>query len=141
MNIKFNKRMFYLVIVLLMALPVLKHLELFLYGETTEATADHIGKQYVEYGNLTFMVYRFTVNDKNYFIEDAPDIRCDFNTKRRIIYTPRNPAKCIIPTFSYLYLSYNALLPLFILMLWVAFYTSFFTDSKEDEIITQPRLE
>jgi hypothetical protein len=49
----------------------------------------------------------------------------EIGEKVRVIYDKRNPNRCMILSFAYLYSSPNALIPGFLLLIWIAFYTSF----------------
>ncbi len=58
--------------------------------------------------------------------------------KARVIYNKRNPDKCMILSFAYIYSSPNALIPGIILLLWIAFYTSFTRPEKRRRLYHKP---
>ena len=129
--IRFNNKLFYLVIVLILILPIGKHADLFLFGKRTEGIPDHYSYVYCSGdgmggGTLTSMVFNFYVENKEYSIEGPANVKYGFNEKCKIIYKKNNPSNCIIPSFSYLYLSYSSGIYFVELIIWIAFYTSFF---------------
>lgn len=140
MKIQVNNKLFYLVITLLLILPLGRHLDLFLFGERTEGVADHL--TYVDFagdgrGTFTSMVFKFDAENRSYTIEGPVNVKYLFDEKCKIIYKKGNPLNCIIPTFTYLYLSPQASISFFILIVWIAFYTSFWQGKRPEQTEVQ----
>lgn len=127
-----------MVIALLLIFPFGRHLDLFLFGERTEGVADHLTHvDFTSDGNFTSMVFKFDAENRSYTIEGPVNVKYLFDEKCKIIYKKGNPLNCIIPTFAYLYLSTQASISFFILIVWIAFYTSFWQKKRPEQTEAQ----
>lgn len=52
-------------------------------------------------------------------------INYDLGEKRKVIYDAKNPLKCIMPNIPYLYGFRRCILPILLLLVWIAIFTSF----------------
>jgi len=111
-----------------MLLPVSKKYRLLLFGIRTEGIAVGYGEVDVRStrpGNFNYTLFRFQTEKGSFEMRGPENVIYELGEKTRIIYNKKNPVKCIIPSFAYLYSAPNALIPGVLLLLWIAFYTSF----------------
>lgn len=133
--------MFYSTILLFLLLPVGRHFELFLFGGRTDGVATYRDSSHWGSGTLTSTVFEFKVNGYSYFIEGPSNVDYKMGEKCKVIFKKKNPRRCIIPSFSYLYLSINAALSASLLITWIAFYTSFYGLKNQNKNCKSDKLE
>jgi len=146
MKIKASNTLFWIVILLILLLPVGKNYGLFLFGGRTEGIATHIHNYYSSFsswggGPISYSVFDFKVNGYTYSIEGVSNLKFDDGKKCKIIYKKKNPWRCIIPSFSYLYLSSNAVFSATLLIVWIAFYTSFYGLKKQNKLEISDKID
>lgn len=130
---KISKFKFYVILFLILLIPVSKKYRLFLFGIRTEGIAVGYGETRSKSGlpaSFDYTLFRFDTQKGSFEIRGPENFIYKIGEKKKVIYDKRNPGKCIIPTFSYLYLTPNAVIPGLLLLLWIAFYTSFTTPEK-----------
>ncbi len=131
MYLKINRNTFYITIVLIMLLPISKQWKLLMYGTRTTGVAvdyqilnQRADMQYnSSYAKTT--IFQYKVGNRNYRILGPSNSVYELGEERKIIYDKRRPSKSIIPTFAYLYSFPRIIIPLLVLLVWIAFYTSF----------------
>ncbi len=127
--LKVSKTRFYFILVLILLLPVSKKYRLLLFGTRTEgvvvdyAELIHLPVNYIDWHNCA--IIRFDANNKTYYMRGPEDVMYEAGRKMKVIYDNKNPSKSMIPAFAYFYSMPNALIPGILLLLWIAFYTSF----------------
>jgi hypothetical protein len=128
MYFKISKLKFYLILFLILLIPISKKYRLLLFGIRTEGIAVGYGELDVRFaipGNFDYTLFQFQTEKGNFEIRGPENVVYKPGEKARVIYNKRNPNQCMILSFAYLYSSPNAAVPAIILMLWIAFYTSF----------------
>jgi hypothetical protein len=120
-----NRLFFYLSLFLLLTYPVTRHLNLFIYGVRTEGIVNSGSYQRIEESVQIYRIIHFTADGVVYKVNGPLNVSYDFGTKCKVIYNKKDPSDCIIPSFLFLYTSFTAMCCYFILLVWVAFYTSF----------------
>ncbi len=127
--LKVSKAKFYIILVLILLLPVSKKYKLLLFGARTEgvvidyAELIHLPENYIDWHNCA--IIRFDANNETHYMRGPEDVMYKPGRKMKVIYDHKNPSKSMIPTFTYFYSIPNALVPGILLLLWIAFYTSF----------------
>ena len=127
--LKVSKARFYFILILILLLPVSKKYKLLLFGERTEgvvvdyAEMIHLPVNYIDWHNCA--IIRFDANKETHYMRGPEDVMYEPGRKMKVIYDRKNPSKSLIPTFTYFYSIPNALIPGILLLLWIAFYTSF----------------
>jgi hypothetical protein len=119
---------FYLILFLILLIPVSKKYRLLLFGIRVEGIAAGYGETVVrstEPGTYNWTLFQFPTEKGNFTIRGPENVIYKPGEKARVIYNKKNPNKCMILSFAYLYSSPNALVPGVILLLWIAFYSSF----------------
>ncbi|HPT12841.1 MAG TPA: hypothetical protein PLP69_09430 [Bacteroidales bacterium] len=112
-----------------------KHLNLFLYGVRAEGTISSGGSMTIDHCVQTYRMVHYVVDGVQYKLRGPLNIRYSYDTPCKIIYNKKDPTDCIIPSFIYLYTSDTAVLSGFILIVFVAFYTSFWASPKQNREI------
>jgi hypothetical protein len=147
MKIKPTNTLFWIIILLILLLPVGKNYGLFLFGGRTEGIATHIHNYYSPFSSLggsepiRYSVFDFKVNGYTYSIEGLSNLNFVDGEKCKIIYKKKNPWRCIIPSLSYLYLSSNAVFSATLLIVWIAFYTSFYGLKKQRKLEITDKID
>jgi hypothetical protein len=125
---KISRLNFYVILFMILLIPVSKKYRLLLFGIRTEG----IAIAYVDYpvspaisGNYDYTLFRFHTEKGIFEIRGPENVIYQPGDKVRVIYNKSNPDKCMILSFAYLYSSPNAMIPGVLLLLWIAFYTSF----------------
>lgn len=127
--LKVNKTKFYFILVLIVLLPVSKKYKLLLFGARTEgivvdyADLIHLPVNYIDWHNCA--IIRFDANNQTHYMRGPEDVMYEPGRKMKVIYNKKEPSRSMIPTFAYFYSMPNALIPGILLLLWIAFYTSF----------------
>lgn len=135
--INISKNKFWLVTFLILLLPVSKDTLLLLFG--TRTTAEVVGYRIVHtkpsYGESYYKskpdysykcaVFQFRTKNAIVKMNGAPYINYDPGEKRTVIYDAKDPSKCIMPNLPYLYGFRRCILPILLLIVWIAIYTSF----------------
>ena len=130
---KISKLKFYVILFLILLFPVSKKYRLLLFGIRTEGIAVGYGEWEMSStipGNFEYTLFQFQTDKGSFVIRGPENVIYELGEKARVIYNKRNPDKCMILSFAYLYSSPNALIPGIILLLWIAFYTSFTRPEK-----------
>jgi hypothetical protein len=122
---KISKLQFYVILFLILLIPVSKKYRLLIFGVRTEGIAVGYGEGDVRTYVPDYTIFRFQTEKGSFDIQGPENVIYKPGEKARIIYSKKNPEKCMILSFAYLYSSPNALVPGFILLLWIAFYASF----------------
>lgn len=131
MYLKINRNTFYITIVLIMLLPISKQWKLLLFGTRTIGVAvdyqilnQRADMQYnSSYAKTT--IFQYNVGNKNYRILGPSNSVYELGEKHKIIYDKRRPSKSMIPTIAYMYSFHRIIIPMMVLLVWIAFYTSF----------------
>ncbi|MFO7370338.1 MAG: hypothetical protein R6X09_08725 [Bacteroidales bacterium] len=127
--LKVSKTKFYFVLILILLLPVSKKYKLLIFGTRTEGVVVDYAElidlpvNYLDWRNCA--IIRFNANNKTHYMRGPEDVMYEPGRKMKVIYDRKNPSKSMIPAFAYFYSMPNALLPGILLLLWIAFYTSF----------------
>ncbi len=127
--LKVSKVKFYIILVLILLLPISKKYKLLLFGVRTEgvvvdyAELIHLPVNYIDWHNCA--IIRFKANNQTHYMRGPEDVMYEPGRKMKVIYDKKNPSKSMIPAFTYFYSIPNALIPGILLLLWIAFYTSF----------------
>lgn len=125
---KITRLKFYGILFLILLIPVSKKYRLLLFGVRTEGIAVGYGEEQVRLtmpGNFDYTLFQFQTGKGSFQIRGPENIYYELGEKVRVIYNKRDPNKCMILSFSYLYSSPNAAVTGVLLLLWIAFYTSF----------------
>ena len=124
---KISKLKFYVILFLILLIPVSKKYRLLLFGIRAEGIAVGYGEGEVRTtpANFDYTLFQFHTEKGNFEIRGPENVMYELGEKTWVIYNKRNPNKCMILSFAYLYSTPNSLIPGFILILWIAFYTSF----------------
>ena len=134
---KISKLKFYVILFLILLFPVSKKYRLLLFGIRTEGIAVGYGDWEMRStipGNYEYTLFHFQTEKGSFEIRGPENVIYEPGEKARVIYNKRNPNKCMILSFAYLYSSPNALIPGIILVLWIAFYTSFTKPEKRHKL-------
>ncbi len=137
MYFKISKLKFYVILFLILLIPVSKKYRLLLFGIRTEGIAVGYGEWDVRStmrGNFDYTLFQFQTEKGIFEIRGPENVIYELGEKARVIYNKRNPNKCMILSFTYLYSSPNALIPGIIFLLWIAFYTSFTKPEKRHKL-------
>lgn len=127
--LKVSKTKFYLILVLILLLPVSKKYKLLLFGARTEGVVVDYAElidlpgNYIDWHNCA--IIRFDAHNETHYMRGPEDMMYKPGRKMKVIYDQKNPSKNMIPAFAYFYSMPNALIPGILLLLWIAFYTSF----------------
>lgn len=70
-------------------------------------------------------VFQFSAGNAVIRMNGPQWIKYDLGEKRRVIYDARHPEKSIMPNIAFLYGFRRCILPILLLLVWVAIYTSF----------------
>jgi hypothetical protein len=135
--IKISKLKFYGILFLILLIPVSKKYRLLLFGIRVEGIAVGYGEWEMRSnipGNYEYTLFQFQTEKGNFEIRGPENVIYELGEKARVIYNKKNPNKCMILSFAYLYSSPNALIPGIILLLWIAFYTSFTKPEKRHKL-------
>lgn len=130
---KISKLKFYVILFLILLIPVSKKYRLLLFGIRTEGIAVGYGEEDGRSAipdNYDYTLFQFETENGNFKIRGPENFIYEPGEKARIIYNKKNPNNCMILSFAYLYSTPNALIPGIILLLWIAFYTSFTKPEK-----------
>jgi hypothetical protein len=125
---KISKLQFYVILFLILLIPVSKKYRLLLFGERTEGIAIAYGESNVRHTapvDFDYTLFRFHTEKGSFEIKGPENFIYKPGDRVRVIYNKSDPDQCMILSFSYLYLSPNAMIPGVLLLFWIAFYTSF----------------
>jgi hypothetical protein len=125
---KISKLKFYAILVLILLIPVSKKYRLLIFGVWTEGIAVGYGENEIRSASPAYFdhtLFRFETEKGSYTIRGPENIIYDLGSRTRVIYEKKDPDKCMILSFSYLYSGPNAMVPGVLLLVWIAFYTSF----------------
>lgn len=130
MTLYFNisKLKFYVILILILLIPVSKKYRLLIFGVRTEGIAVGYGENEIRSTAPAYFdhtLFRFDTEKGSFEIRGPENIIYNLGEKARVIYDKKNPNKCMILSFAYLYSAPNAMIPGVLLLLWIAFYTSF----------------
>jgi hypothetical protein len=135
---KISRFKFYIILFLILLIPVSKKYRLLLFGIRTEG----IAIAYVDYpvstalsDNYDYTLFRFHAEKEIFEIRGPENVIYKPGDRVRVIYNKSNPDQCMILSFAYLYSSPNAMIPGVLLLLWIAFYTSFAKPEMKHRII------
>ena len=128
---KISELQFYAILFLILLIPVSKNYRLLIFGNRTEGIAVGYGEMgTVNPGSFDYTLFEFQTEKGNFEIRGPENVIYKPGEKVRVIYNKRNPGKCMILSFTYLYASANAMISGILLLLWIAFYTSFAKPQK-----------
>jgi len=139
--LKISKLKFFVILFLILLIPVSKKYRLLLFGTRTEGIAVGYGESQ---GMSTlptgydYTFFRFDTQTGSFEIRGPENVIYELGDKARVIYDKRDPNKCIIFSFDYLYSSPNAMLPGVLLLFWIAFYTSFVIPGRSQKSYRKP---
>jgi hypothetical protein len=123
---KISKLQFYVILFLILLIPVSKKYRLLIFGIRTEGIAVGYGEmRTTSPGSFDYTLFQFQTEKGSFEIRGPENVIYEMGEKARIIYNKRNPNKCMILSFTYLYESPNAMMSGILVLLWIAFYTSF----------------
>ncbi len=123
---KISKLQFYAILILILLIPVSKNYRLLIFGARTEGIAVGYGEMGTESPvGFDYTLFRFETDKGSFEIRGPENVIYKPGEKVRVIYNKRNPDKCMILSFTYLYASPNAMVSGILVLLWIAFYTSF----------------
>lgn len=135
--IKISRINFWLITILIILIPVSKEFKLLLWGTRTSGEVVSLkishnksspnGSRAEREADYDFMcvVIEFKTKDAVVRMNGPAYVKYDLGERVTIIYDDKNPAHCIMPTLAYLYSIQHSLWLIPILMVWIAFYTSF----------------
>jgi hypothetical protein len=138
---KISKLKFYVILVLILLIPVSKKYRLLIFGVRTEGIAVGYGENEVRSTAPAYFdhtLFRFDTEKGSFEIRGPENIIYDLGDKVHVIYEKRNPNKCMILSFAYLYSGPNAMIPGVLLLVWIAFYTSFTRPEKKSKVFHKP---
>jgi hypothetical protein len=125
---KITRLKFYGILFLILLIPVSKKYRLLLFGVRTDGIAIGYGDEQVRLtmpGSFDYTLFQFQTGKGSFQIRGPENIYYEPGEKVRVLYNKNDPGKCMILSFSYLYSSPNAAVTGVLLLLWIAFYTSF----------------
>jgi hypothetical protein len=112
-----------------MLLPISKQWKLLIFGvRTTGVAVDYkILNSRAEYNSeyAKTTIFQYKVGNTAYRILGPSNSVYELGEERRIIYDQKRPSKSMIPSLAYLYSFHRIIIPILILLVWIAFYTSF----------------
>jgi hypothetical protein len=117
-----------------MLLPISKQWKLLIFGVRTTGVAvdykilNRRADYNSEYAKTT--IFQYQVGNKAYRILGPSNSVYELGEERRIIYDQKRPSKSMIPSLAYLYSFHRIIIPILILLVWIAFYTSFTPPGK-----------
>lgn len=135
--IKISRTSFWLIIVLILLIPVSKEFRLLVWGtrtsgevvsfKITHAQSLQEGTSAEREADYDFKcaVIEFRTKDAVVRMNGPAYVKYDLGQWVAIIYDEKNPDHCIMPNLAYLYSIQHSLWLIPILMVWIAFYTSF----------------
>ena len=124
-----SKYTFVLVVVIILIIPVLVKSKLLIFGERTYGKVEYHKEVFtrgLKYGgSYYYSIIKFEDND-NTTIEmwGAQNVIYKSDEKIKIAYDRKDPLNCMILDISYMYYSKSAILSGFLLLVWIALYTS-----------------
>jgi hypothetical protein len=123
---KISKLQFYVILFLILLIPVSKNYRLLIFGTRTEGIAVGHGEMRIaDPGTIEYTVFQFQTVKGSFVIRGPENVIYKPGEKVKVIYNSKNPNKCMILSFTYLYASANAMISGILMLLWIAFYTSF----------------
>ena len=125
---KVSQLKFYVILFLILLIPISKKYRLLLFGIRTEGIAVGYGEGEARTSapaNFDYTLFQFHTEKGDFEIRGPENVMVELGEKARVIYNKRNPNMCMIFSFAYIYSTPNSLVPGFILILWIAFYSSF----------------
>jgi hypothetical protein len=134
---KISKLKFYVILILILLIPVSKKYRLLIFGTWTEGIAVGYGENEVRSTapvRFDHTLFRFETEKGSFEIQGPESIIYNLGDKTRVIYAKKNPGHCMIFSFASLYSAPNAVIPGVLLLLWIAFYTSFSVAEKKTKV-------
>ncbi len=131
---KISKLKFYVILFLILLIPVSKKYRLLIFGTWTEGIAVGYGENAIRPTapvRFDHTLFRFDTEKGSFEIRGPENIIYKPGEKTKVIYDKRHPDKCMIFSLAYLYSAPNAIIPGVLLLLWIAFYTSFTKPEKK----------
>ncbi|HLN53874.1 MAG TPA: DUF3592 domain-containing protein [Lentimicrobium sp.] len=131
MRFYISRPVFYLILILILLLPLSKKAGLLLFGERTEGTvtdysllkgnasSDRFPRPY----NVSIIT--FDAGGKTFKGEGPLNVLYGLGETITVIYDKDDPKNNTLLTFSSLYSGYGLVLAGFVMMVWMAFYTTF----------------
>ena len=125
-----SKGMFWAVFILILVLPVSRHWYILAAGRRTVGTVqayepmhevDRMGHHTTRWSSRI----HYRVGDSIYVCYGPENKKLEAGKTIPLIYNAKHPSRYAILTFSGFYLNYYTILPVVLLALWTAFYTSF----------------
>gem|GEM_PF-2987934 len=135
--INISKNKFWIITLLILLVPISKETRLLLFGKRT--TAEVVSYRiyhsqsslqettYRSRGDYSYKCAVFQFRTENAIVKmDGPAyVKYDLGEKRNVIYDAKHPEKSIMPNIAYLYGFRRCILPILLLLVWIALYTSF----------------
>jgi len=121
---------FYGICILILVLPVSRQWKLLFRGETSRGVAGkyqvfvkahEIGEDEIKHASAV----EFTVDGETYVTRGPANYQYREGRAIRVRFDPEDPGHNCLLTFTGLYLNDYSILPLFLLIVWGAFYLSF----------------
>ena len=125
-----SKPAFWGILLLILLLPLSRHWELLFGGARTTGTVgefvpmiheSYMGEQILEHASEVF----YTAGDSIYMTHGPMNHPLTYGKKVVVIYKRNHPSENCIVTFSALYLTNYSVLPIILLVVWLAFYLSY----------------
>lgn len=141
---RISKLQFWIVALLILILPISSKYKLIVWGEKT--TGKVIEHKKVSSGRLsgydTYSVIEFRVDSSTIRMYGPENTIYDLGENLTVFYNKQNPKNCMILSFTSIYTGRGAIIPLVLLLIWIAFYTAF-KDKSGTKMIdsTQQQLQ
>lgn len=124
-----SRSVFWTVTVCLLLLPLSSRYKLLLLGVKTEgvvipyemADFSQLGRNHVYSSNII----HFSANGQSVQFWGPENTHYDVGEQVWVLYLPQNPSKCVLFSFRGLFLDIYSIVPLLLLIVWLAFYFAF----------------
>lgn len=141
-SFKISKLQFWAVALLILLLPLSTKYKLIIKGEKTIGQViDHKKVESIRLsGGDTYSVIQFKADSVTVRMYGPENTIYELGDSITVYYDKENPENCMILTFAYIYTGRSAIIPLVLLLLWIAFYNAF-KDKKLNNTSSPKDLE
>ncbi len=124
---RISRFQFWIVALLILMLPISSKYKLIVRGEKT--TGKVIEHKKVVSGRLsgydTYSVIEFRADSLTIRMYGPENTIYDLGDSITVFYNKKDPKNCMILSLTYIYTGRGAIIPLVLLLIWIAFYTAF----------------
>jgi hypothetical protein len=137
MNFSISSRLFYQVLGLIVLLPIVAKSPLLVLGVATQGeVVDHrwIASKSKKYASFsTYAIIEFKADQQVIRMAAMQNVDYSIGDKVTILYKQQDPLNCMILSIASIYLSYSAVIPAVLLILWAGMYRTFRKENLPQE--------